>query len=58
MLAALESTLDLAFRVFDALLDELSATLASRFEFIVESGGLLGCADEGAVRIVGLPVVR
>ena len=46
MLAALESAFDLAFGIFDALLDELCLTLASRFEFIAESGGLLGSTDE------------
>ena len=46
LLAVLESSLDIAFRVFDALLDEICSKLASWFEFIAEPGRLLGCPDE------------
>lgn len=46
MLAALQTAFDLAFRVFYSILNEFFTSLASRFEFIAESGGLLGRPDE------------
>jgi hypothetical protein len=46
MLAALETTLDLAFRIFDAIFDEVFSFLARRFEPLAETFGILGRANE------------